>query len=65
MARSVGSARLVFTAWIIGGLIVFFGAFCYAELGAAFPKAGGRTFTSSPRSRSFVGISLRVDEFVS
>src|SRR5258706_5281005 len=41
MARSVVSARLVFTAWIIGGLIVFFGAFCYAELGAAFPKAGG------------------------
>src|SRR5712664_1817909 len=41
MARSVGSTRLVFTAWIIGGLIVLFGAFCYAELGAAFPKAGG------------------------
>ncbi|PYX63360.1 MAG: amino acid permease [Acidobacteria bacterium] len=41
MARSVGSARLVFTAWIMGGLIVLFGAFCYAELGAAFPKAGG------------------------
>src|SRR5258707_5362169 len=41
MARSVGSASLVLMAWIIGGLIVFFGAFCYAELGAAFPKAGG------------------------
>jgi len=41
MARAVGSATLVFTAWIIGGLIVLFGAFCYAELGAAFPKAGG------------------------
>ncbi len=41
MARTVGSARLVFAAWIIGGLIVLFGAFCYAELGAAFPKAGG------------------------
>jgi APA family basic amino acid/polyamine antiporter len=41
MARAVGSATLVFAAWIIGGLIVLFGAFCYAELGAAFPKAGG------------------------
>ena len=41
MARAVGSATLVFAAWITGGLIVLFGAFCYAELGAAFPKAGG------------------------
>jgi APA family basic amino acid/polyamine antiporter len=41
MARTVGSAALVFAAWLIGGLIVLFGAFCYAELGAAFPKAGG------------------------
>ncbi len=41
MARAVGSATLVFAAWIIGGVIVLFGALCYAELGAAFPKAGG------------------------
>src|ERR1700723_18677 len=41
MARAAGSAALVFAAWIIGGLIVLCGAFCYAELGAAFPKAGG------------------------
>lgn len=41
MARAVGSAKLVLAAWIIGGVIVFFGACCYAELGAAFPKAGG------------------------
>src|SRR5271170_7457396 len=41
MARAVGSVQLVFAAWLIGGLIVLFGAFCYAELGAAFPKAGG------------------------
>src|SRR5260370_8480267 len=38
MARTVGSAKLVLTAWFIGGLIVLFGAFCYAELAAAFPK---------------------------
>ena len=41
MARAVGSATLVFVAWIAGGFIVLCGAFCYAELGAAFPKAGG------------------------
>ncbi len=41
MARAAGSASRVLAAWIIGGLIVLFGAFCYAELGAALPKAGG------------------------
>jgi APA family basic amino acid/polyamine antiporter len=41
MARVVGSARLVLAAWILGAVIVLFGAFCYAELGAAFPNAGG------------------------
>jgi basic amino acid/polyamine antiporter, APA family len=41
MARALGSARLVLAAWAAGGLIVLFGAFCFAELGAAFPKAGG------------------------
>jgi len=41
MARAVGSARLALAAWILAGVIVLFGAFCYAELGAALPKAGG------------------------
>src|SRR5260221_11619784 len=41
MARAVGSVKLVFVAWIIGGIIVLCGAFCYAKLGAAFPQAGG------------------------
>ena len=45
MARVVGSATLVLFAWIFGGLIVFLGALCYAELGAAFPKAGDRKST--------------------
>ena len=42
MARIVGSVKLVFAAWIIGGVIVLFGAFCYAELGAALPESGGK-----------------------
>jgi amino acid transporter len=41
MARQVGSVLLVFGVWIVGGIVVLFGAFCYAELGAALPKAGG------------------------
>jgi amino acid transporter len=41
MARAVGSSGLVLVAWILGGLVVLLGALCYAELGAAFPKAGG------------------------
>jgi basic amino acid/polyamine antiporter, APA family len=41
MARTVGSVWLVVSAWMLGLLIVLLGAFCYAELGAAFPKAGG------------------------
>ena len=41
MARDVGSSGLVLLAWVLGGIIVLFGAFCYAELGSAFPKAGG------------------------
>src|ERR1700690_376193 len=41
MARAVGSSTLVLIAWILGLFIVLLGAFCYAELGAAFPNAGG------------------------
>lgn len=41
MARLTGSMPRVLAAWVIGGVIVLFGAFAYAELGAAFPKAGG------------------------
>lgn len=41
MARAAGSPSRVLIAWVLGGVIVLFGALCYAELGAAFPKAGG------------------------
>jgi len=41
MTRDVGSARLVFLAWIVGGLLSLFGALTYAELGAMKPQAGG------------------------
>jgi APA family basic amino acid/polyamine antiporter len=41
MMQAVGSARLVYLAWIVGGLLSFFGALTYAELGAMRPYAGG------------------------
>ncbi len=27
--------------WLAGGMMAFFGALCYGELGAAYPEAGG------------------------
>ena len=41
MMQAVGSARLVYLAWIVGGVLSFFGALTYAELGAMKPEAGG------------------------
>src|SRR5271156_2696666 len=41
MMQAVGSARLVFLALVGGGLLSFFGALTYAELGAMKPQAGG------------------------
>lgn len=41
MARQAGSVELVFAAWIVGGVLTLFGAFAFAELGAALPEAGG------------------------
>jgi basic amino acid/polyamine antiporter, APA family len=41
MAREGRSVSIVFTAWIVGGLLSLFGALSYAELGAAIPEAGG------------------------
>ena len=41
MMQAVGSAKLVYLAWLVGGLLSFFGALTYAELGAMKPEAGG------------------------
>jgi APA family basic amino acid/polyamine antiporter len=41
MMQAVGSAKLVYLAWVVGGLLSFFGALTYAELGALRPFAGG------------------------
>lgn len=41
MMQAVGSAKLVFLAWVIGGALSFFGALTYAELGSMRPESGG------------------------
>ncbi len=41
MMQAVGSARIVYLAWVVGGVLSFFGALTYAELGAMKPQAGG------------------------
>jgi basic amino acid/polyamine antiporter, APA family len=41
MTQAVGSAKLVYLAWLVGGLLSFFGALTYAELGSMKPQAGG------------------------
>ncbi|HEV2751236.1 MAG TPA: amino acid permease [Gemmatimonadales bacterium] len=41
VAARVGSASFIVIAWVVGGLVALVGAFCYAELGARRPRAGG------------------------
>src|SRR5215469_18800001 len=41
MMQAAGSARLVYLAWVVGGIFSFFGAATYGELGAMKPQAGG------------------------
>jgi APA family basic amino acid/polyamine antiporter len=41
MMQALGSARLVYLAWLVGGALSFLGALSYAELGAMKPEAGG------------------------
>jgi len=41
MMAAAGSSTMVYAAWIVGGLLSFFGALTYAELGAMRPEAGG------------------------
>ena len=41
MMAAVGSSSMVYTVWIVGGLLSLFGAMSYAEIAAARPKYGG------------------------
>jgi APA family basic amino acid/polyamine antiporter len=41
VAQRVGSGTLTIAVWVVGGAIALAGAFCFAELGALRPRAGG------------------------
>lgn len=41
IAKALPHAGLILLVWIAGGLLVLAGALTFAELGTAFPKAGG------------------------
>lgn len=41
VARRVLSSELILLVWVMGGVIALLGAFCYGELGARMPRAGG------------------------
>ncbi len=42
IARSLPSRAAILTAWIVSGVLSFFGALAYAELGAMMPATGGQ-----------------------
>jgi len=41
IAAAVGSPLLMMAVWVVGGLLSLFGALTFAELGSAYPLAGG------------------------
>ncbi len=41
MMAAVGSSRVVYAVWIVGGLLSLFGAMSYAEVAAMKPRVGG------------------------
>ena len=48
MARELGSPMRVLAVWMIGGIVVLFGSFCYAELGVA-DRVGDRIRLAVPQ----------------
>src|SRR5207248_1355264 len=42
IARNLPSSVAILTAWIVSGVLSFFGALAYAELGAMMPATGGQ-----------------------
>ncbi len=49
------SSGLALLCWVIGGIITLFGGLCYAELGSAMPKAGGRVVYLNEAYHPIVG----------
>src|SRR5438045_9709640 len=56
MMLAAGSAKLVYLAWLVGGVLSFFGAMTYAELGAMRPHAGDESTYSRDDLRPVAGV---------
>lgn len=41
IASAAGSFPLIISVWVLGGVLCMMGAFCFAELAAMYPQAGG------------------------
>lgn len=55
VAASVSSEQVFIALWIAGGVISLVGALCYAELGSAYPNAGGEYYFLSRAFGSWLG----------
>src|SRR5579872_5534605 len=42
IARNLPSGRMIIAVWVVSGILSFFGALAYAELGAMMPATGGQ-----------------------
>ncbi|MBI4552610.1 MAG: amino acid permease [Candidatus Latescibacteria bacterium] len=42
IAKQLGSPGLIMLVWVIGGILSFCGAVCFAELGGMIPRTGGQ-----------------------
>lgn len=57
LERTGMNSGLALICWIIAGLISLFGGLCYAELGTAMPKAGGRVIYLNEAFHPVVGFT--------
>ena len=47
VAQAIPSVPAILGMWALGGVVCFFGALGYAELGAMMPVSGGHMYTSA------------------
>ena len=57
LERTGMNSGLALICWIIAGIISLFGGLCYAELGTAMPKAGGRVIYLNEAFHPVVGFT--------
>lgn len=55
---------LALLCWIVAGIITLFSGLCYAELGAAMPRAGGRVVYLNEAYHPIVGFMTGFSEWV-